>query len=55
LAAFGSLSSNLEILSSLIRRKCTQFYYSLIYHGGLISMGGLLFSEEKGRGHKGRG
>jgi hypothetical protein len=41
------------VLSSLSRRRYTQYYY-LIYQGGLVSMGGLPIFEEKGRGTEGR-
>ena len=41
------------VLSSLNRRRCAQFYYSLIYEDGMISTRGLPFSEQKGREHRG--
>lgn len=38
-------------LSSLNSRR--YYYYKLLQQSGLISMGDLLFSEDKGRGHGG--
>lgn len=38
-----------------LNRGCALSYYNLICLRSLVSMGGFPFSEEKGRGNRGRG